>query len=454
MPFTDDRVQSIMEEYRNFKKARNFTKNIFKKGVSGGISPEYLVMNKNILLRCSGCGRSYSFGTYSCKCNSGVLLAEYNLKHVKSINELEDPSKPGIWRFSKVLPAVKEYFSFNEGGTPCIKSRLLGPKNDILLYFKDEGRNPTGSFKDRAATVLVSTEKELGHFSATTVSSGNASGALSLYSTIAGMNLYTFMYQPTESKFYHALSFGHKIFLIKSPASSDVKKIAEESSKEFGWPSITTISSANPFNVEGYKTISYEIVRDMGFPDVVVTPMGSGTLALGLWKGFKELCEMGVISKLPCLVGIQPEQVNPIERAYQRGDTKIEAVIPGKTMATGTVVNDPGISGMAALRAIKETKGFIISVSEERILDAFKFLPKEEGIFAEPTGALSVAGFKYALEKGLIQRNQKVVCINSASGFKDLNAFKKLGQSKTQVASIPPSIESVEKILKAWNEDN
>jgi len=411
-------------------------------------------MVKNMTLRCGGCGKEYPFGTYSCKCNTGVLLAEYNLKHAKSVNELEDSSKPGIWRFSKVLPDVKNYFSFNEGETPCIKSRILGPKNNIVLYIKDEGRNPTGSFKDRASTVLVSTERDLGHFSSTTASSGNASGSLSLYSTISGMNLYVFMYHPTEGKFLHTLSFGHKIFLIDSQIESDAHRMAEEASKKFGWAWLTTMSSANPFNVEGYKTISYEIIRDIGFPDLVVIPMGSGTLALGIWKGFKELYQMGIISKLPCLVGVQSQEINPIERAYQRGDSKIEAVIPGKTIATGVVVDNPGIAGAAALKAIRETKGFIISASEENILSAFKLLPFEEGIFAEPTGALSIAGLKIALKKGLISGGQKVVCINSATGFKDLIAFKKLGQSKTQVRSIPPNLNLVEKILKAWNEKN
>ena len=411
-------------------------------------------MVKNMILRCSGCGKEYPFGTYSCKCNTGVLMAEYDYDHLKSVNDLEDSSKPGIWRFSKVLPEVKDYFSFNEGGTPCIKSRFLGPKNNISLYIKDEGRNPTGSFKDRASTVLVSTERELGHLHSTTASSGNASGSLSLYSTISGMKLNVFMYQPTEGKFLHTLSFGHKIFLIDSPIESDAHRMAEEASKKFGWSWLTTMSSANPFNIEGYKTVSFEIMRDIGFPDVVVIPMGSGTLALGIWKGFKELKKMRIISKLPRLVGVQSQEINPIERAYQRGDSKIEAIVPGKTMATGVVVDNPGIAGEVALKAIRETGGFVISVPEDKILNTFKLLPLEEGIFAEPTGALSVAGLKLSLEKELISSGQKVVCINSATGFKDLNAFKKLGQSKTQVISIPPSLELVKKLLKAWNKDN
>ena len=405
-------------------------------------------MLKNLILRCSGCGKEYPFGTYSCKCNEGVLMAEYNYKHIKSINELEDSSKPGIWRFSKVLPNVKDIYSFDEGGTPCVKSRSFGPKYNIELYIKDEGRNPTGSFKDRASTVLVSTEKELGHSSSTTASSGNASGSLSLYSTISGMNLHTFMYHPTEGKFLHTLSFGHKIFLIDSPIGSDVHRMAEEASKKYGWAWLTTMSSANPFNIEGYKTISYEIVRDIGLPDVVVTPIGSGTLALGIWKGFKELYKMGIISKLPCLIGVQSKKINPIERAYQRGDTEVKAVAPGKTIATGVVVDNPGSAGAAALKAIRETKGFITSVSEENILSTFKLLPSEEGIFAEPTGALSVAGLKTALKKGFISEGQKVVCVNSATGFKDLAAFKKLGQSKKQVRVISPDLSFVDKYIE------
>jgi threonine synthase len=408
-------------------------------------------MVKNLMLRCSGCGKQYSFGTYSCECNTGVLLAEYNFKHIQSINEIEDPSKSGIWRFSKVLPDVKDYFSFNEGGTPCIKSQKIGPQNNILLYIKDEGRNPTGSFRDRAATVLVSTEKELGHSSSTTASSGNAAGSLSLYSTLANMNLYIFMYQPTEGKFLHTLSFGHKLFLVDSPIESDAHRMAEEASRKFGWSLLTTMSSANPFNIEGYKTISYEIIRDIGLPDVVIIPMGSGTLVLGIWKGFKEIYKMGIISKIPCLIGIQSEQINPIEQAYQRGETTIRAVTPGKTIASGVVVDNPGIAGTVALKAIRETEGFVISISEERILDAFELLPKEEGIFAEPTGALSIAGLKFCLEEKVVSEGQKVVCINSASGFKDLNAFKKIKQTKFQVKNIPPNLDSVEEILNANN---
>lgn len=410
-------------------------------------------MDNNIMLRCSNCEKEYPFGTYTCKCNNGVLFVEIDFKQIGSINELQDVSRPGIWKFSKFLPTAKEYFSFGEGNTPCLKSRVLGPKNNTVLYFKDEGQNPTGSFKDRAAAVLVTTERELGHLYASTVSSGNASGALSLYSTIAGINLTIFMYKPPKGKFIHTSSFGHKIFLIASKSGSDVIKVAEKANKRYGWSSITTTAGANPFNIEGYKTISYEIFCDIGLPDVVITPAGSGTLSIGLWKGFYELYKMGLVPKLPHVIGVQPEKVNPIDRAYQKGNSKIEAVGQANTIATGTVVEDPGITGEVALKLIRETKGFTISVSEKNIFDTFRSLPKEEGIFSEPTGALSVAGFKIAIEKGLISKNQKVVCIISASGFKDLYAFKRHNKKENQIAKISPSIDLVEKKLKTWGKD-
>jgi threonine synthase len=207
------------------------------------------------------------------------------------------------------------------------------------------------------------------------------------------------------------------------------------------------MSSANPFNVEGYKTISYEIFRDIGLPGFVFIPMGSGTLALGIWKGFKELLQMSLIPEMPHLVGVQAERVNPIDRAYQKGEMKVKSVIPGRTVATGVVTDNPGIAGTAALRAIRDTRGFTISVPEEKIIDTFKLLPREEGIFAEPTGALSIAGLTLACERGLVPEGRKAVCINTASGFKDLDAFKRLGYAGDQVSSILPDIKLVKEIL-------
>jgi len=410
-----------------------------------------MINRQNSVLRCTGCGREYPFGTYTCEKHDGVLLAEYDLGKARSVSEIETPSQQGIWWFSEALPNVADPVSLAEGGTPCLCSINLGSRLGLTLYIKDEGRNPTGSFKDRAATLLISTERALGHSSCATASSGNAAGALALYARLGGMHLHVFMYQPTREKLLHTSSFSPSIYLINTPVESDVHRLTEEACAQFGWASLTTMSSANPFNIEGYKTISYEIVRDVGLPDIVVLPIGSGTLGLGVWKGFKELYEMGITGALPRLVGVQPENVAPIVEAYERGETDVHPVTPKKTVATGTVVDNPGIAGTVTLQAVRESGGWMIGVSEDKILEAWSLLPTEEGVFAEPTGALSVAGMMLAREYGKIKAGETVVCLNSASGFKDLSLFEAKASDSTQVFHLLPNLEAIAKIKRANN---
>jgi len=401
-----------------------------------------------IVLRCTGCGKEFPFGTYSCDNRDGVLFVKYQFGKMRSIDDIIDASQLGIWRFAKVLPPIPRPITFGEGGTPCLRSRVLGPQLGITLYVKDEGRNPTGSFKDRAAAVLISTENMLGHDSCTTGSSGNAAGSLALYSQLGGMHLYVFMYKPTREKLLHTASFKPTVFLVDTPVESDVHMLAEQASARFGWALLTTMSSANPFNVEGYKTISYEIAQDLGSPDVVAVPVGSGTLALGIWKGFKELHTMGLIDKLPRLLGVQPENVAPIFLAYKRGESSIAAITPKKTIATGTVVEDPGIAGEVTLQAVHESEGCMVAVSEEDIRRMWEQLPAEEGIFAEPTGSLSLAGMVTARDQGKIKEGETVVCINSASGFKDIGLFDGTQTQTTGVFKIPPTLDAIERLLK------
>ncbi|RLB41107.1 MAG: hypothetical protein DRH12_08960 [Deltaproteobacteria bacterium] len=409
-----------------------------------------MMLEEQITLRCTGCGKEYPFGTYTCENRDGVLFAEYELGKVRSIADIMTPSEQGIWRFAKVLPNVENRVTFGEGGTPCLLSRSLGPQLGITLYIKDEGRNPTGSFKDRASALLISTEKMLGHKECTTGSSGNAAGSLALYSQLGRMHLYVFMYHPTREKFLHTASFEPTIFLVDTPVESDVHRLAEEASNQFGWALLTTMSSANPFNVEGYKTIAYEVVQDVGTPDVVAVPVGSGTLALGVWKGFKELHTMGLVDKPPRLLGIQPENVAPISLAYERNVPRVAPVTPKKTVATGTVVEDPGIAGDVVLQAIHESEGWMVTVSEREILEMWASLPAREGVFTEPTGALALAGTVVARTQGKIKEKDTVICINSASGFKDIGLFDKKVRRAERIFKIPPKLEAIEKLRGVW----
>lgn len=398
----------------------------------------------NFVLRCTGCGREYPFGTYSCPKEDGVLLAEYDQEGIRTIEDLIDLNQSGVWRFSRLLPNVTNRVSFSEGLTPCIPSQHIGPELNIRLHIKDEGRNPTGSFKDRAAALLISTEKDLGHSSCATASSGNAAGALALYAKLGHMDLYVFMYQPTREKLLHTSSFGPTVYLVETEQESDVHRLTEESCREFGWASLTTMSSTNPFNVEGYKTISYEIVRDIGLPDAVVMPIGSGTLGLGVWKGFKELFAVGIINRLPRLIGVQPSNVAPVVHAYENAQEQVRPVKAKKTVATGAVVDNPGIAGTVMLQAIRESQGAMIAVPEDKILSAWASLPSKEGLFAEPTGALSVAGLIRAREQGLIRAKESICCINSASGFKDIGRFQE--QPMPNVFHAAPSVTAIRQI--------
>ena len=399
------------------------------------------------VLQCNHCGETVAAGARTCPNDDGVLFAKYRLPEVASIDALIDLSKPGIWKFSAVLPNVSEPISFEEGGTPLLRSRWLGPKLGIQLHIKDEGRNPSGSFKDRAASLLISMEKQSGGAASATATSGNAGGALALYAAIAKHPMYLFVFRPTREKLLHMKSFGATLFMIESDRESDMTRLTEEACAAFGWSSLTTMASANPFNVEGYKTIAYEIAHDIGVPDVMVAPMGSGTLMLGLSKGFGELHEMGLISRIPRLIGVQAEQVNPIARAFAAGSDVIQPVASSETIASGLVLDDPGICGAEALRAVRESEGAMVSVSEEDILAMTRHLPIEEGVFAEPSGAAAIAGVELARRDGIISAGEKVVCINSASRFKDLGADEVCKQDPS-IVHIEPSLDAVRAFLQ------
>jgi threonine synthase len=402
-------------------------------------------MKPNFDLICSGCRSTFPFGTYSCPHKDGVLIPTYHFSKKATFKQIITPSGHGIWRFSKVLPNVSENISLEEGRTPLLPSRSYGKELGIKLYVKDEGRNPSGSFKDRAASVLLSVEKELGHLAIATATSGNAGGALALYSRLAGIQANIFMFHPTESKFLHTCSYSPEIFLVDCEDESKVITLTKNACRIFGWSWLTTMSEANPFNIEGYKIIAYEIVEEIDVPDVVVTPMASGTLALGIWKGMNELLEMKLISKMPRIIGIQSAGINPIAKAFDSGSTKVHAV-SGKTIAGGLGLDNPGLSGESALKAIRKTNGAVLSVTDAEIANITFTLPLREGIFPETSGASSVAGVILARNNGLIGEGETVVCINSASGFKDLRAFE-ARTTENNVHQITPSTDSVRQAL-------
>jgi len=402
-------------------------------------------MNDNFRLMCSACGVLYSKGTYGCKKKDGILEAVYRTEKVDSIDRVKKDNTPGIWKYEKMLPGVDNKVTCYEGNTPLIPSRFYAHEMGIDLYFKDETRNPTGSFKDRAATVMLSMEKSSGKKAIVTASSGNAAGAIALYSMLAKIRCFIFMFKPTREKLVHAMSFGPTIFNVASEHEGEVLDLTKQAAEEFGWSILTTTADANPFTIEGYKTLAYEVYEQMQLPDSIVVPVGSGTLLVGIWKGFRELKKLGLINNVPRFIGVQARGNNPIVQAYWQGIEEVKPIKSSGTIAGGLSLENPGLTGKETLKAIRQTKGTMVDVSDDEIMKAVYQLPRKEGIYAEPSGAVGVAALTQLLHDGIFSKREKVVCVITGSGFKDVTSTN---QSANKLIEIKPQLAEVKKHLK------
>jgi threonine synthase len=289
----------------------------------------------------------------------------------------------------------------------------------MSLLFKDETRNPSGSFKDRAAALIVSEAVERGAGGVVLTSSGNAAAALAMYCAIAGIacRIYASPLACRE-KLLQARAFGavvaQPVDASESALASTVSSIADEP----GWSDASTIAAKSPLTVEGYKTIAYEIAAVM-HPTAIIAPVGAGTLLLGLWKGFRELRDWGLTPCVPRLIGVQPEGWDPVSIAFERGAQEIAPRFGGQTIAHGVALGDPGPDGRAALRAIRETGGAVLSVDDEAVRTAQDRLARCEGVLTEPSGAVAVAGAWSARKANVIDEHDTVVAIITGHGLKD-----------------------------------
>lgn len=394
-------------------------------------------------LRCTGCGKLYPLNMRRCPCNTGILRVTWRKGHGEALTASD---APGIWRYERALPPVQPKLSFWEGRTPVVQSARLGDELNITLSYKDETRNPTGSFKDRAAAVMLSAAKYMGHRSITTASSGNAAGAISLYSMLAGINAFIFMFQPSEQKLVQTLSYGARALIVNTRNESRVLELAEQASDAFGWALLNTTAAANPFVTEGYKTISYELYEQGDIPDWIAVPVGSGSLLIGIWQGFRELEEIGLVKRLPRLLGVQPGGSAPIASAFSAGETTVKPIRQADTIATALSLEDPGVSGVETLRAVRESSGTMLSVSDDQLIRITRSVARQDGVFAEASGAIGVAGVINAREQGIISEGECVVCVISGGGLKDCSVFRV--RKAPEPIYVPDSIDGVASVLK------
>jgi threonine synthase len=356
------------------------------------------------------------------------LLARYDLSAAATVLTKESlkERRSDMWRYREVLPVADdaEIVSLGEGFTPLLSVDRLGKWAGFdSLYIKDEGSNPTGSFKARGQSAAVSAARARGATKLAVPSAGNAGGAMSAYAAAAGLEAHVFMPQDTPQAFViECRSFGAHVELVDGLISDCGKVVAERKERQ-GWFDLSTLKE--PYRIEGKKTMGYELAEqfDWELPEVILYPTGGGTGLVGMWKAFDEMELMGWIgSARPRLVSVQAEGCAPIVRAFEQGKDKAEMWDNAHTVASGLRV--PGAVGdFLMLRALRETNGCAIAVSDEELIRESHRIAEMTGIFPAPEGGATLAGLLKLKDDGWVSGRERIVLFNTGSGYKYLEAL-------------------------------
>lgn len=381
-------------------------------------------------LQCTVCNKEYPKNQILnlCTCG-GVLSAIYNLEKIAQRFKKESLSErpKNLWRYSEFLPVDNQenIVSLGEGFTPLIQLEKLGEKLGLQnLYLKDESFNPTASFKARGMSVAISKAKELGIKKICLPSAGNAGSAVSCYATRAGIQAFVFMPKDVDSSFVlECQSFGATVNLVDGLISDASKAMNQQ--KQPDWFDFST--TKEPYRVEGKKTLGLELAEQFNreLPDVIIFPTGGGVGIIGMWKAFEEMEKVGLIGKKrPRMVAVQAEGCAPLVKAFREKNEKVEEWKNAKTIASGLRVPRP-FADFLVLRALNESKGDAIAVSDKEIVSHLKEIALTEGVFLCLEGAAAVAGLKKLITEKKIAKNEKVVLFNTGSGLKQVETLKR-----------------------------
>ncbi len=402
-------------------------------------------------LRCFNCHTEYLPQTtnHACRKCGGLLEISFDISSKKI------PWKnrsPGVWKYREILPLDDDRFitSLYEGGTGlhhCQRlGRELGLKN---LYVKNEGENPTGSFKDRGMTVAVSKARELRKRRMVCASTGNTAASLAAYSAKAGLECIVFVPagKVARGKMLQVIIHGARIFQVNGDFDQAMTSVIELTEHRKG---LYLMNSLNPFRLEGQKTLAFEVCDQLTnkAPDAIVLPVGNGGNISAIWKGFSEFRDLGIVTKRPRMIGIQAEKSAPIALAVKSGKNRITPVASPQTLATAIRIGSP-VNWAKVLQAIKESEGSAETVSDREILEAQKELAAKEGLFVEPASAASIAGLRKMRESGGIDRSEVIVCVTTGHGLKDPSVANRLRQPESYDLKItePHWIERLEQVL-------
>jgi threonine synthase len=382
-------------------------------------------------LECTASGARYEAGLlYNLAPESGKpLYARYDLVRARrTMTKDALRARPfTLWRYREVLPVQDDanIVTLGEGGTPLLAAKRLGAKNGFHhLFIKDEGRNPTQSFKARGMTTAISMAKELGVKKVAVPSAGNAGGAMAAYAACAGLEAHVFMPRDTpRANVIECERTGAHVTLIDGLITDCAAEIGRRKEAE-GWFDLSTLRE--PYRVEGKKTLGYELAEqcDWSPPEVIVYPTGGGTGLVGMWKAFDEMEEMGLIgAERPRMVSAQADGCAPIVRAFQAGERFAAEFPNAHTGASGLRV-PRAIGDFLILDAIRASGGTAVAVTDDEMREATDEIGATEGVFVAPEGAACLAAAKRLLAAGEIGADERVVLFNTGAGVKYLEFYE------------------------------
>jgi threonine synthase len=398
-----------------------------------------------VTLACTACAWHGEDGDLSaCPDCGGILDVRYDSPVIRV-----DAAQPGLWRYAAHLPVrdVSQAVSLGEGNTPLVRSAHVGAAWALPeLYFKLEGANPTGSYKDRIAAVGMTRLRELGKRAWAATSSGNAGAALAAYGARAGVPGYLFtLEKAARAKIAQILAYGPQVMAVERLGYDPEAERATWANIRLvcaanDWQMLVTAHAFSPHAMEGVKTIAYELCEQMQPPPAVVyVPVGGGGLFSALWKGFVEAHTAGWIKNLPRLVAVQPAGCDAITQAWQAGGP-VRPISGCDSAISGLQLTAPP-DGELVLRALRASNGWAISVPDAATYAAQATLASQEGLFVEPAAAITLAAVQTDRAAGRLRGDERVACVLTGIGFKDANAVQRMVEGR------PVPLIRVEEIL-------
>lgn len=357
-----------------------------------------------------------------------------------------------LWHYREFLPVAGSgsVVTLGEGATRLVDApRLAAQFGFKQIILKNETANPTGSFKDRQVSVGISHARELGFDTVAVVSSGNVACATAAYAARAGMRAVLFMHgMAAPGKIAQAASYGAKVLCVDSPSAGSVFELCVAACERFGWYHLSTSGMHEPYNVEGAKTIAYELYHQTGgeLPDWIVSPVGGGGLLGGIWRGFLDLQRMGLVDRIPHLAGVQAAGCAPVKQAIEKGTPFLETLRnpwPNPKTIAGGIADDIIFDGHTVLPAIRTTNGVAPVVTDDEIIAGELLLASTEGILCEPSCAVVIAAMNQLPRAG---NDARVCCVVTGTGIKDLDAIR---NHVAPPVTIEPSLDAVKKQVDA-----